>query len=138
MTKFIQFLLLARFRYMWQDIEMWSQPNIIDNIPLSKFWGIKAVFHSVNFCTWRFFCQINYGKGNVIQRWTIIHGATYIHLLTVVHASTASPKIIVFWILLWSKSHGEQFSQVERSGRRRILTLFLGRTSYTVVPSMPY
>ena len=23
---------------------------------------------------------------------------------------------MVFWILLWSKSHGEQFSQVERSG----------------------
>ena len=22
---------------------------------------------------------------------------------------------MVFWILLWSKSHGEQFSQVERS-----------------------
>ena len=29
--------------------------------------------------------------------------------------STASPKIMVFCILLWSKTHNEQFSQVERS-----------------------
>ena len=26
------------------------------NILLSKGWGIKAVFHLVNFCLWRFFC----------------------------------------------------------------------------------
>ena len=36
--------------YMWQDIKMW-----LDNI-LSKCRGIKAVFHSVNFFPWRFFC----------------------------------------------------------------------------------
>ena len=30
--------------------------NIIDNILLSKCWGIKAVFHSVNFCLWRSLC----------------------------------------------------------------------------------
>ena len=42
--------------YTWQDIKMWSQLNIVDNILLSKCWRIKAVFHSVNFCLWRFFC----------------------------------------------------------------------------------
>ena len=36
----------------------WQQLNKIDNILLSTFWGIKAVFHSVNFCLWRFFCYI--------------------------------------------------------------------------------
>ena len=35
--------------------------------------------------------------------------------------STVSSKIIVFWILLWLKSHGEQFSQVERSAFRKML-----------------
>ena len=36
----------------------WENPqlNIIDNILLSKVWGIKAVFYSVNFRPWRFFC----------------------------------------------------------------------------------
>ena len=52
----------ARFRYITSDRalyvtrQMWSQLNIIDNIILSKFWGIKTVFHSVNFCPRRFFC----------------------------------------------------------------------------------
>ena len=35
-----------------------QQLNKIDNILLSTFSGIKAVFHSVNFCSWRFFCYI--------------------------------------------------------------------------------
>ena len=42
--------------YTWQDNKMWSQLNIIDNILLSKCWGIKVVLHSVNFRPWRFFC----------------------------------------------------------------------------------
>ena len=29
---------------------------------------------------------------------------------------------MVFWILLWSKSHSEQFSQVERSGGVKLYT----------------
>ena len=33
--------------------------NIIDNILSSKFWGIKAVFHLVNFCPWIILWQIN-------------------------------------------------------------------------------
>ena len=37
---------------------MWSQLNIMDNILLSKCCrlGINAVFHSVYFRSWRFFC----------------------------------------------------------------------------------
>ena len=33
-----------------------SQVNVIDNILLSKLSVIEAVFHSVNFCQWRFLC----------------------------------------------------------------------------------
>ena len=32
--------------------------NIIDNILLSKCWGIKEVFHSVNFCLWNFLPEV--------------------------------------------------------------------------------
>ena len=30
--------------------------NIIDNILVSKYWGIKTVFPTVDFCPWTFFC----------------------------------------------------------------------------------
>ena len=43
--------------YTWQDNKMWLKLNIIDKILVSKCWGIKEVFHSVNFRTWRFFCR---------------------------------------------------------------------------------
>ena len=33
-----------------------SQLNIIDNIPVSKYWGTKTVFHTIDFCPQRFFC----------------------------------------------------------------------------------
>ena len=32
------------------------QLNIIDNILVTKYWGIMADFHAVDFCPWRFFC----------------------------------------------------------------------------------
>ena len=39
--------------------------------------------------------------------------------------SIASPEIMVFWILSWSKSHGEQFSQVERSCKYFVVACYL-------------
>ena len=40
------------YKTSWEKRESLS---IIDNI-LSKYWGIKSVFHSVIFFPWRFFC----------------------------------------------------------------------------------
>ena len=36
----------------------WKNPQliIIDIILVSKYWGINAVLHTVDFCPWRFFC----------------------------------------------------------------------------------
>ena len=33
-----------------------SQPNIKDNILVSKYWDTKAVFRTIDFCPRRFFC----------------------------------------------------------------------------------
>ena len=52
----------TKFHYIICDKTLKCDPklaenlNIIDNILLSKCWGIKAVFHSVNFCLWRSLC----------------------------------------------------------------------------------
>ena len=35
--------------------------------------------------------------------------------------SIASPEILVFWILSWSKYHGQQFSQIKRSAFSNIM-----------------
>ena len=56
-TRITQFPLLGSVvYYMWQDIKMCKQLNVINNIVLSKCWGNKAVFHSVNLRSLRFFC----------------------------------------------------------------------------------
>ena len=39
-------------------IKKWKNPslNIIDNTLVSKYWGIKTDFHTVDFSPWKFFC----------------------------------------------------------------------------------
>ena len=53
---------------------------------------------------------------NLLKNWDLNSNSFVVRELSI-----ASPEILVFWILSWSKYHGQQFSQIKRSAFSNIM-----------------